>query len=73
MKSKKYAVVDEDRCVACGACIHERPDWQSFAVAAGNKGFCNRYCGRGQLFTVLGKSTYVWEYAVLVCSERAQY
>lgn len=26
-----------------------------FAVAAGNKGFCNRYCGRGQLFTVLGK------------------
>ena len=25
-----------------------------FAIAAGNKGFCNRYCGRGQLFRVLG-------------------
>ena len=25
-----------------------------FAVAGGNKGFCNRYCGRGQLFRVLG-------------------
>ena len=27
-----------------------------FAVFRGNKGFCNHYCGRGQLFTVLGKS-----------------
>lgn len=27
-----------------------------FAIVAGNKGFCNRYCGRGQLFTVLGKN-----------------
>ena len=27
-----------------------------FAIAAGNKGFCNRYCGRGQLFNVLGKN-----------------
>jgi hypothetical protein len=25
-----------------------------FAVIAGNKAFCNRYCGRGQLFSVLG-------------------
>ena len=25
-----------------------------FAIAAGNKGFCNRYCGRGHLFRVLG-------------------
>ncbi len=25
-----------------------------FAIAAGNKGFCNRYFGRGQLFRVLG-------------------
>lgn len=23
MKSKRYAVVDENRCVACGACIKE--------------------------------------------------
>lgn len=27
-----------------------------FAVFAGNKNFCNKYCGRGQLFSVLGKS-----------------
>ena len=26
-----------------------------FAVFGGNKGFCNQYCGRGQLFTVLGR------------------
>lgn len=26
-----------------------------FAVVGGNKQFCNRYCGRGQLFSVLGK------------------
>ena len=25
-----------------------------FAIAAGNKHFCNRYCGRAQLFSVLG-------------------
>jgi hypothetical protein len=25
-----------------------------FAIVGGNKGFCNRYCGRGQLFRVLG-------------------
>lgn len=25
MASKKYAVVDENRCVACGACIRECP------------------------------------------------
>jgi len=25
-----------------------------FAVIGGNKHFCNRYCGRGQLFSVLG-------------------
>lgn len=25
-----------------------------FAIIAGSKGFCNRYCGRGQLFTWLG-------------------
>lgn len=25
-----------------------------FAVAGGNKGYCNRYCGRGQLFGLLG-------------------
>lgn len=25
-----------------------------FAIVGGNKGFCNKYCGRGQLFTVLG-------------------
>lgn len=25
-----------------------------FAVIGGNKGFCNRYCGRGQLLRVLG-------------------
>ena len=24
------------------------------AVAGGNKGYCNRYCGRGQLFGMLG-------------------
>lgn len=38
------------------------------AVVKGNKGFCNRYCGRGQLFTLLGgklkcsrnKSTPKW-------------
>lgn len=27
-----------------------------FAVVGGNKQFCNRYCGRGQLFSVLGKA-----------------
>ena len=27
-----------------------------FAIFAGNKNFCNKYCGRGQLFTVLGKN-----------------
>lgn len=27
-----------------------------FAIVGGNKGFCNKYCGRGQLFTVLGKN-----------------
>lgn len=26
------------------------------AVAGGNKGYCNRYCGRGQLFGLLGGS-----------------
>lgn len=26
-----------------------------FAIIGGNKHFCNRYCARGQLFTVLGK------------------
>lgn len=26
-----------------------------FAFVGGNKHFCNKYCGRGQLFTVLGK------------------
>ncbi len=26
-----------------------------FAIIAGNKGFCNRYCGRGQLFSLLGE------------------
>ena len=25
-----------------------------FAIVAGNKAFCNNYCGRGQLITVLG-------------------
>lgn len=25
-----------------------------FAIVGGNKGFCNKYCGRGQLFTLLG-------------------
>ena len=25
-----------------------------FAVAGGNKGYCNRYCGRGQLLALLG-------------------
>lgn len=25
-----------------------------FAIFGGNKGFCNRYCGRGQLFSKLG-------------------
>lgn len=25
-----------------------------FAIVGGNKGFCNRYCGRGQLFRTLG-------------------
>ena len=25
-----------------------------FAIIGGNKGFCNKYCGRGQLFAVLG-------------------
>ena len=25
-----------------------------FAIFGGNKGFCNQYCGRGQLFAVLG-------------------
>jgi hypothetical protein len=27
-----------------------------FAIAGGNKNFCNKYCGRGQLFSVLGKN-----------------
>lgn len=27
-----------------------------FAFVGGNKHFCNKYCGRGQLFTVLGKN-----------------
>lgn len=26
-----------------------------FAIIGGNKNFCNKYCGRGQLFTILGK------------------
>lgn len=25
-----------------------------FAVAGGNKAYCNRFCGRGQLFELLG-------------------
>ena len=25
-----------------------------FAIVGGNKGYCSRYCGRGQLFEVLG-------------------
>lgn len=25
MKSKKYAVANKDRCVACGACVQECP------------------------------------------------
>ena len=25
------------------------------SIVQGKKGYCNRYCGRGQLFTVLGK------------------
>ena len=25
-----------------------------FAIIGGNKNFCNKYCGRGQLFTLLG-------------------
>ena len=25
-----------------------------FAIVGGNKNFCNKYCGRGQLFTLLG-------------------
>lgn len=29
-----------------------------FAIFGGNKGFCNRYCGRGQLFRVLGGSCH---------------
>ena len=28
----------------------------AFAFVGGNKHFCNKYCGRGQLFTVLGKN-----------------
>lgn len=27
-----------------------------FAIIGGNKNFCNKYCGRGQLFTILGKN-----------------
>lgn len=27
-----------------------------FALVGGNKHFCNKYCGRGQLLTVLGKN-----------------
>lgn len=27
----------------------------AIAIVAGNKGFCNYFCGRGQLFTVVGK------------------
>lgn len=27
-----------------------------FAIFGGNKGFCNRYCGRGQLYLKLGAS-----------------
>lgn len=27
-----------------------------FAILGGNKLFCNRYCGRGRLFTMLGKT-----------------
>lgn len=27
-----------------------------FAIWGGNKGFCNRYCGRGQLFRTVGKN-----------------
>ncbi|MDD5949422.1 MAG: 4Fe-4S binding protein [Lachnospiraceae bacterium] len=27
-----------------------------FALVGGNKHFCNKYCGRGQLFSVLGKN-----------------
>ena len=42
-----------------------------FAVFGGTKGFCNRYCGRGQLFMKLGssckcsrnKSTPKWMYS----------
>ncbi len=42
-----------------------------FAIFAKNKGFCNRYCGRGQLFSVLGgksklsrnKNTPKWIYS----------
>ena len=27
------------------------------AVARGTKGYCNRYCGRGQLFALLGAAS----------------
>jgi len=30
-----------------------------FAIIGGNKHFCNRYCGRGQLFTVLGSNLHL--------------
>lgn len=35
-----------------------------FAIAGGNKNFCNKYCGRGQLFTVVGKK--------MKCSKKRQ-
>lgn len=33
-----------------------------FAVFGGNKYFCNRFCGRGQLFTVLSKKLKITHY-----------
>lgn len=50
MKSKKYAQVDKTECVACGACIKECPR---------NAIDIWKYCGRGQLFAILGKKEIV--------------
>lgn len=59
MLSKKYAIVDTKRCVACGACTKECPKsaitvWKGcYAVVDGEKcvgcGLCSKICPAGCL------------------------
>lgn len=53
IRKKKKAFVDEAHCVAwLGLLCFFIP--LIISLVKGNKGYCNRYCGRGQLFGLLG-------------------